>query len=45
MMDNFKKLTQDDLANLTGGVILGPLAWFKLLPPPKGKTPSGLIIL
>lgn len=38
-------MNKDELANLTGGVILGLLSWFKLLPPPKGKTPSGLIIL
>lgn len=47
-MKKFEKLTKQELSHLNGGVALGPLIWFKLLPLPNGsksKTPSGLVIL
>lgn len=46
-MKKFEKLTTNELTDLNGGVALGPLLWFKLLPQPKGKSkfPSGLVIL
>lgn len=46
-MKKFEKVTTNELIELNGGVALGPLLWFKLLPQPKGKNklPSGLVIL
>ncbi|MGQ7396089.1 hypothetical protein ACTGYH_10005 [Streptococcus suis] len=47
-MKKFEQLTKQDLSHLNGGVALGPLIWFKLLPLPKGsksKNPSGLVVL
>lgn len=46
-MKKFELLNKEELENFNGGVALGPLIWFKLLPQPKynGNTPKGLVIL
>ncbi|MFH6675982.1 bacteriocin [Streptococcus suis] len=44
-MKKFEKLTKDELAYINGGVALGPLLWFNLLPKSKSKNTIGLVVL
>ncbi|HEM4697791.1 TPA: ComC/BlpC family leader-containing pheromone/bacteriocin [Streptococcus suis] len=44
-MNQFNSMTNNELSFVNGGMIVVPFTWFKSLPQPKGKLPTGLLIL